>query len=116
MTPGTPTRTSVVDGRLPPAGWELLWLPRSRVSHGDAMPDRAALIEVQIPGLRHFACALLRGDRERADDPVQDTLERALSRWHLRRVPGDLALGAVPSHEFAALADHGKEGGSGTTS
>jgi DNA-directed RNA polymerase specialized sigma24 family protein len=41
------------------------------------MPDRAALIEAQIPGLRRFACALMRGDRERADDLVQDTLERA---------------------------------------
>jgi RNA polymerase sigma-70 factor, ECF subfamily len=54
------------------------------------MPDRVALIEVQIPGLRRFACALLRGDRERADDLVQDTLERALSRWHLRRTEGNL--------------------------
>jgi RNA polymerase sigma-70 factor, ECF subfamily len=49
------------------------------------MPDRAAEIEAQIPGLRRFACALLRGDREAADDLVQDTLERALSHWNLRR-------------------------------
>jgi RNA polymerase sigma-70 factor, ECF subfamily len=49
------------------------------------MPDQAALIEPHIPGLRRFARALLRGDRERADDLVQDSLERALSRWHLRR-------------------------------
>ena len=54
------------------------------------MPDRAALLEAQIPGLRRFACALLRGDRERADDLVQDTLERALSRWHLRRNQGNV--------------------------
>ena len=54
------------------------------------MPDRGALIEAQIPGLRRFASALLRGDRERADDLVQDTLERALSRWHLRRTEGNL--------------------------
>jgi RNA polymerase sigma-70 factor, ECF subfamily len=60
------------------------------MTYGDAMPDRAALIEAQIPGLRRFACALLRGDRERADDLVQDTLERALSRWHLRRPGGEL--------------------------
>ncbi len=32
----------------------------------------------------------MRGDRERADDLVQDSLERALSRWHLRRAEGDL--------------------------
>ncbi len=49
------------------------------------MSDRAALIEAHIPGLRRFACALLRGDREQADDLVQDSLERALSRWHLQR-------------------------------
>jgi RNA polymerase sigma-70 factor, ECF subfamily len=54
------------------------------------MPDRAALIEAQIPGLRRFACALLRGDRERADDLVQDTLERALAYWHLRRTEGNV--------------------------
>lgn len=54
------------------------------------MPDRAALIEAQIPGLRRFACALLRGDREGADDLVQDTLERALSHWHLRRNQGNV--------------------------
>ena len=65
-------------------------LPDSRVSYGDAMPDRAALLEAQIPGLRRFAYALLRGDQERADDLVQDTLERALARWHLRRNEGNL--------------------------
>jgi RNA polymerase sigma-70 factor (ECF subfamily) len=54
------------------------------------MPDRAALIEEQISGLRRFACALLRGDREAADDLVQDTLERALSHWTLRRNQGNL--------------------------
>jgi len=54
------------------------------------MPDRTALIEEQIPGLRRFACALLRGDREGADDLVQDTLERALSHWNLRRNQGNL--------------------------
>jgi RNA polymerase sigma-70 factor, ECF subfamily len=53
------------------------------------MPDQAALIEPHIPGLRRFACALLRGDRHTADDLVQDCLERALSRWHLRRAEGD---------------------------
>src|SRR5262249_40736248 len=51
---------------------------------------RAALIEAHIPGLRRFACALLRGDRDRADDLVQDTLERALSYWHLRRTEGNV--------------------------
>jgi RNA polymerase sigma-70 factor (ECF subfamily) len=54
------------------------------------MPDRAALIEAHIPGLRRFAYTLLRGDRARADDLVQDTLERAFSRWHLRRTEGNV--------------------------
>ena len=72
---------------MPSADW---WLPGNHLSYGDQMSDRAALIEAQIPGLRRFATALLRGDRERADDLVQDTLERALSRWHLRRVDGNL--------------------------
>jgi RNA polymerase sigma-70 factor, ECF subfamily len=57
---------------------------------GDAMPDQASLIEAHIPGLRRFACALLRGDRQGADDLVQDCLERALARWHLRRTEGNL--------------------------
>jgi len=72
------------------------------MSYGDAMPDRAALIEAQIPGLRRFAGALLRGDRERADDLVQDTLERALSRWHLRRPDGNLRawLYTILYHRF----------------
>jgi RNA polymerase sigma-70 factor, ECF subfamily len=54
------------------------------------MVVEAASLEAQIPGLRRFARALVRGDRERADDLVQDSLERALSRWHLRRAEGDL--------------------------
>jgi RNA polymerase sigma factor (sigma-70 family) len=53
------------------------------------MADIAALLEQQIPALRRYAYALLR-DHERADDLVQDTLERALSRWSLRRRDGDL--------------------------
>jgi RNA polymerase sigma-70 factor (ECF subfamily) len=55
----------------------------------DATANSNPSIEAHIPGLRRFACALLRGDRERADDLVQDTLERALSSWRLRRI-GDV--------------------------
>ena len=86
MLAGTPTGR----GHVPPTGWELWWLPGRRLSNGEAMPDRAALIEKQIPGLRRFACALLRCDREAADDLVQDTLVRALSHWNLRRSRGNL--------------------------
>ena len=78
----TPTRTLVADaiGR-PAVGY---------FRDGTAMLDQASLIEAHIPGLRRFACALLRGDRNGADDLVQDCLERAVSRWHLRRVEGDV--------------------------
>ena len=37
-----------------------------------------------IPRLRRYARALT-GDKERADDLVQDTLERALRKWVLWR-------------------------------
>lgn len=54
-----------------------------------AAADTAHLVERHIPALRRFAWALLR-DGTAADDLVQDALERALSRWHLRREEGDL--------------------------
>jgi RNA polymerase sigma-70 factor (ECF subfamily) len=90
MMPGTPIGPVAGDRALLRVARELWWLPGSRLSNGEAMPDRAALIEAQIPGLRRFACALLRGDREAADDLVQDTLERALSHWNLRRNQANL--------------------------
>jgi RNA polymerase sigma-70 factor (ECF subfamily) len=46
--------------------------------------DPAAEIEPHIPALRRYAWALLR-NQDAADDLVQDCLERALGRWHLRR-------------------------------
>jgi RNA polymerase sigma-70 factor, ECF subfamily len=57
---------------------------------GKAAPNQTELLEDHIPGLRRFARALLHGDREAADDLVQDSLERALSRWQQRRREGDL--------------------------
>ena len=48
------------------------------------------LLQAHIPGLRRYAYALLRGDRESADDLVQDALERAISCWHQHRPDGDL--------------------------
>lgn len=51
------------------------------------MPSRE-LIVAEIPRLRRYARALT-GDTSRADDLVQDTLERALSRFSLWR-PGNL--------------------------
>jgi RNA polymerase sigma-70 factor (ECF subfamily) len=90
MIAGAPAGSVAAVETWPPTGRQFWWLSRSRLSNGEEMPDRAALIEEQIPGLRRFACALLRGDREGADDLVQDTLERALSHWHLRRNQGNL--------------------------
>ena len=90
MIPEAPVESSLAARILPSAGRVVSRLLGGRMSYGGAMPDRAALIEAQIPGVRRFACALLRGDRERADDLVQDTLERALSSWHLRRSDGSV--------------------------
>jgi RNA polymerase sigma-70 factor, ECF subfamily len=53
------------------------------------MSEMAALIEPHIPALRRYAFALIRDDAT-ADDLVQDCLERAVSRWHLRRSDGDI--------------------------
>ena len=87
---GIPTGTVAADETLLWIDRALSWLPGSRLSYGEVMPDRAVLIEAQIPELRRFARVLLRGDREAADDLVQDTLERALARWHLWRAEGNL--------------------------
>lgn len=48
-----------------------------------------SLIEEHIPRLRRYARALT-GDRARADDLVQDTLERAWGKFHLWRRGSDL--------------------------
>ena len=53
------------------------------------MSDHESLITQQVPRLRRYARALT-GDRSAADDLVQDTLERALSRFHLWRRGSDL--------------------------
>lgn len=53
------------------------------------MDGIAAHLDAHVPALRRYAWALLR-DREAADDLVQDCLERAVSRWALRRHEGDL--------------------------
>src|SRR5882762_4715877 len=107
MMSGTPTGTMARDRTLPPVAWVFWWLPGRHLSNGEVMPDRAALIEAQIPGLRRFACALLRGDREAADDLVQDTLERALSHWNLRRNQANLKgwLYTILYHRFLSNKD-----------
>ena len=52
------------------------------------MRELAAEIEPHIPALRRYAWVLLR-NQDAADDIVQDCLERAVSRWHLRRHDAD---------------------------
>lgn len=47
------------------------------------------LVVDQIPHLRRYSMALV-GNRDRADDLVQDTLERAWGRLHLWRRDGNL--------------------------
>jgi RNA polymerase sigma factor (sigma-70 family) len=78
---------------LPEAGGSkagrLIWLKHStRLCENDAMADMAHLIEPVIPSLRRYARTFVR-DAGAADDLVQDTLERAVSRWHQRRSDGD---------------------------
>ncbi len=53
------------------------------------MSDHVSLITPHILRLRRYARALT-GDRSAADDLVQDTLERALSRAHLWRQGSDM--------------------------
>ena len=53
------------------------------------MSDMASLIEPHIPALRRFAWSLTRCAHA-ADDLVQDSLERAVSRWQSRRADGDV--------------------------
>jgi RNA polymerase sigma-70 factor (ECF subfamily) len=52
------------------------------------MHDGERMVEL-IPRLRRYARALV-GDRARADDLVQDTLERAWNKFHLWRQGSDL--------------------------
>ena len=55
--------------------------------------DRDQIVP-HIPRLRRYA-RLLTGDAHRADDLVQDALERACVKWHLWQ-PRPAAAGAVP--------------------
>jgi RNA polymerase sigma factor (sigma-70 family) len=52
------------------------------------MKDMLNLVEPLIPALRRYARSMVR-NRAVADDLVQDTLERAIARWHQRKIDGD---------------------------
>jgi RNA polymerase sigma factor (sigma-70 family) len=53
------------------------------------MDEIAALIEPNISALRRYAFALTR-DGDLADDIVQDCLEHAIRKWHLRTPDGNV--------------------------
>lgn len=55
------------------------------------MADLGTLLVREIPGLRRYARALV-GNREQADDLVQDCLERAWSRSRLLRSEAELRV------------------------
>jgi len=66
------------------------------------MPDFALLLVQEIPALRRYARALAR-DPVRADDLVQDCLERAVSRQSMWRQEGSLRawLFSILHNQFA---------------
>jgi RNA polymerase sigma-70 factor (ECF subfamily) len=74
-----------------------MWLPGRRAFREE---DESA-IAPHLGALRRFAMGLCH-DPALADDLVQDCLERAISRWHLRRPDGNLKawLFTILHHEF----------------
>jgi RNA polymerase sigma factor (sigma-70 family) len=70
----------------------------------------ARCVEPLIPGLRRYAYSLVRNG-DAADDLVQDCLERAVSRWHLRRTDGDLRAwlyAILRNHHLSAMRQLGR--------
>jgi RNA polymerase sigma factor (sigma-70 family) len=65
------------------------------------MPDLSRLVEQEIPRLRRYARALTHA-ADRADDLVQDTLVRALSKLHLWQPGTDLRawLFTIMHHQY----------------
>ncbi len=59
------------------------------IESGDAVDDLKCLIAAEAPHLRRFAIALT-GNREQADDLLQDCLERGLRKRRLWRRRGSL--------------------------
>ena len=72
----------------------------------------ARCVEPLIPGLRRYAYSLVRNG-DAADDLVQDCLERAVSRWHLRRSDGDLRAwlyAILRNHHLSTMRQLGRRG------
>ena len=78
------------------------------------MAEMAHLIEPVIPSLRRYARTFVR-DPGAADDLVQDTLERAISRWYQRRSDADVRtwlftiLHNLAVNHFRRAARRGRE-------
>ena len=72
------------------------------------------LVEPMIPALRRYAWSLLH-DRNSADDLVQDTLERTITRWHQRNPDGNARtwvftiLHNLAMNRMRKTARHGRE-------
>jgi RNA polymerase sigma-70 factor (ECF subfamily) len=64
-------------------------LPLLEFSTEDQMSEFESLVEREIPRLRRYARALTR-NAERADDLVQETLLRAISKGHLWQMGTDM--------------------------
>ena len=62
---------------------------REQARGGMLMADFGVQVAQYVPRLRRYALALT-GDRYRADDLVQDTLERGWNKFHLWRPGSDL--------------------------
>ncbi|WP_046862800.1 sigma-70 family RNA polymerase sigma factor [Microvirga massiliensis] len=77
------------------------------------MSEIGPLVEPHIPALRRYARSLIH-DTDAADDLVQDCLEHAIARWHLRRRDGNLRgwLFAILHNLFvSSLRQRSRRGG-----
>jgi RNA polymerase sigma-70 factor (ECF subfamily) len=72
------------------------------------MPELYYLVEQEIPRLRRYARALTRAS-DRADDLVQDTLLRALTKLHLWQ-PGTDIRAWLFHHYAPSIREHGAAG------
>ncbi len=76
------------------------------------MDEMTALIEPKIPDLRRYAFALTH-NRDLADDLVQDCLELAVRRWHLREPTAEVRpwLFSILHNVFVShLRSHSRRG------
>lgn len=75
--------------------------------------ERDGLIESHIPGLRRFARALTHGDRDRADDLVQECLMQALAGYGALRARAKIRSWLFTILHNAFLAERRRAAGRG---